>query len=128
MRGIVAIVICLLYFAGVLVGVPLAGQPFAPWFLAVWSAVFVACYLVVTRGNRIAAVSIVIVVTLVLPFAALVAIAWPIYHSWPAMVASFGGALQERGSFGIIELLAPLAVALLCLLLLKQFGPAIARG
>src|SRR5689334_14969939 len=126
MQGIVAIVICLLYFAGVLVGVPLAGE-FAAWFMAVWSAVFVVCYLVIARGNRIAALSIVIAVTLVFPFAALVAIVWPIYHSWPTMVASLGGALQERGSFGIIELLAPLAVALLCLLLLKQFGPAVGR-
>ena len=126
MHGIVAIVICLLYFAGVLVGVPLAGE-FAAWFLAVWSAVFVVSYLVIARGSRITALSIVIAVTLVFPFAALVAIVWPIYHSWPTMVASLGGALQERGSFGIIELLAPLAVALLCLLLLKQFGPAVGR-
>ena len=77
--------VLLIYFAGVLVGAPLAGSSVTPWFLAIWSALYVACYLAIARGSRTTAVSVVIIVTVVLPLVALVASAWPFYDSWRAL-------------------------------------------
>jgi hypothetical protein len=114
MLKIAAFALCLVYFACVLVGVPLAGPRIAPWFLSALSAAFVWCYLVFARGHASVAVAVVIVVTLVLPLGALIAIGWPVYRSWGALAASFWAAAEERGPFGGVEFLAPTIAAALC--------------
>jgi hypothetical protein len=105
--------LCLVYFACVLAGVPLAAPRVAPWFLSALSAAFVWGYLV-ARGRASVAVAVVIVVTLVFPIGALIAIGWPVYASWSALAASFWGAAKERGPLGGVEFLAPTFAAALC--------------
>jgi hypothetical protein len=113
MRKIAAFALCLVYFACVLAGVPLAGPQIAPWFLSALSVAFVWCY-IVARGRASIAVAVVIVVTLVFPIAALIAIGWPVYESWSALTASFWAAAKERGLIGGVEFLAPALAAMLC--------------
>ena len=89
MLRIAAFALCLVYFACVLAGVPLAGPRIVPRFLSALSALFVWCYLVFVRGRASVALAVVIVVTLVLPLGALIAIGWPVYRSPSALAASF---------------------------------------
>ena len=120
MHYIAIAAICLLYFAGVLASVPLAGASTSWALIAAWSAVFVWCYLLFLRGGAYAAVSIVIVVTIVLPLVAVIAIAWPTFDSlWPA--------LQDRGVLGALEFFAPLIAALLCVWLAHRLRSNIAH-
>jgi hypothetical protein len=121
MQQVLAVALCILYFAGVIAGVPMV-EPYNSWlFLAAWSAVFVWCYLSLLRGRPFIAVSIVIVVTIVFPIVALIAIAWPIYRAWPPLFASLWPALQDR-ALGGLELLAPLVAALICVPLARRFS------
>jgi hypothetical protein len=121
MHGVVTVAICVLYFAGVLAGVPMVGPRNSWAFIAVWSAAFVWCHLVLLRGRAVAAVSIVIVVTLVLPIAALVVVAWPTLNFlWPAFV--------DRGALGMSEFFAPLILALLCVQLARRLHSDVAQG
>ena len=122
MHRVVTVAICVLYCAGVLAGVPLVGPSISWSFLAAWSAAFVWCYLAVLRGRALTAVSIVIVVTIVLPIVALIAIAWPTYRSWSALAASLWPAFQDRGALGGLEFLAPLMAALICVPLAHRFS------
>jgi phosphotransferase system glucose/maltose/N-acetylglucosamine-specific IIC component len=126
MVKVAAFALCLVYFAFVLAGVPLAGPRIAPWFLAVLSAAFVWCYLVLTRGRISVALAVVIVVTLVLPLGALIVIAWPVYQSWAGMGASFWAAFEERGPFGGVEFLAPTIAAALCASVVRRWRSNIA--
>jgi hypothetical protein len=103
--------ICLLYFAGVLVGAPLAGSALTPWFLALWSAVFVCGYVRFTRGRPMPALIVVMIVTVFVPVFALVALVWPIYSSYSALLASLWTEFRERGAFGGFALFVPLIVA-----------------
>jgi len=103
---VAAIALCALYFAGVLVGAPLIGPDFSWAFLAAWSVAFVWFYRVFLHGRAFAAVSIVIVVTIVLPLVALIVVAWPaLDFVWPA--------LQDRGVPGGLAFFAPLIAALI---------------
>jgi hypothetical protein len=114
MLKLAAFALCIVYFACVVVGVSSLGPTTAPWFLSGLSAAFVWCYLSFARGRVSVALAVVIVVTLVLPIGALIAIGWPVYRSWTALAASFWGAFQERGPLGGVELLAPAVAATLC--------------
>ena len=114
MLKFVALALCLIYFALVLTGVPLAGPRAAPWFLAILSAAFVWCYLVLAHGRISVALAVVIVVTFVLPLGALIVIGWPVYQSWAMLAASFWAAFEDRGPFGGVEFLAPMIAAALC--------------
>jgi hypothetical protein len=121
MHSMITVAICVLYFAGVLAGVPMVGPANSWAFIAVWSAAFVWCYLVLLRGRALAAVSVVIVVTLVFPTLALIAIAWPdLEFLWPAFV--------DRGALGVLEFFAPLIVALLCVQLAHRLRSDAAQG
>ena len=111
MRVAAAPLICLLYFAGVLVGAPLAGSALTPWFLAVWSAVFVCGYLRFTRGHPMTALIVVMIVTVFVPVFALVALVWPLYASPSAILASLWTEFRERGPSGAFALLVPLIAA-----------------
>jgi hypothetical protein len=126
MLRIAAFVLCLVYFACVLAGVPLAGPRIAPWFLSALSALFVWCYLVFVRGRASVALAVVIVVTLVFPLGALIVIGWPVYRSWSALAASFWAAAEERGPFGGVEFLAPTIAAALCAGIVGRLRPNIA--
>jgi hypothetical protein len=103
--------ICVLYFVGVLAGARLGGPTITPWFLAAWSAAFVWAHLFLARGHPITALSIVTVVTVLLPVFALFAIVWPIHRSPAGIVTSLWSEFQGRGLLGGLELFAPLAVA-----------------
>ena len=120
MRTIIAVVVCLIYFLGVLAGVPLIESTIVPWFLAAWSVAFVWCYLSLVRGRAVVALAVVVVVTLAFPIVSLFAIGWPIYRSWPALTDSLWSAFQERGTFGGVELLLPLIAAACCVALMRQ--------
>lgn len=120
MHYVVTVAIGVLYFAGVLAGVPMVGPTISWVFIAAWSAAFVWCYLAFLRGRAFTAVSIVIVVTIVLPLVALVAIAWPNFDFlWPAF--------QDRGALGGLEFFAPLIAALICVLLARRLRPYVAH-
>jgi hypothetical protein len=106
-----ALGLCLLYFAGVLAGVPIFGPASTPWFLAGWSAAFVWGYLTVVRGRRITALTIVTVVTVLLPVFAVIGLAWPLFRSPSAMFGSLWTEFQGRGSLGGVELFLPLLAA-----------------
>jgi hypothetical protein len=114
MLTIAAFAFCLVYFACVLIGVPLVGPRMAPWFLSLLSAAFVCSYLVLARGRTAIALAVVIVVTIVFPLGALIAIGWPVYRTWEALLASFWAAFIERGPLGGVEFLAPTIAAMLC--------------
>ncbi len=109
------VAVCLLYVAGVLAGAYMVGSDISWAFLAAWSAVFAWCYLTLARGSPRAAISIVIVVTIVCPAAALVAVVWPIHRTWPALYSTLWPALKDRGVVGGLEFLAPLGAALICI-------------
>jgi hypothetical protein len=113
MHYVAAVAICVLYFAGVLATVPIAGPIMAWAFIAAWSAGFVCCYLAFLRGRARTAIAVVIVVTIVLPIVALIAMAWPkLEFLWPAF--------QDRGALGGLEFFAPLVAALVCVLLARR--------
>jgi hypothetical protein len=100
-----------LYFAGVLAASPLCGPTMTPWFLAGWSAAFVWVYLDFARGRPIAALAIVMVVTVLLPISALFALVWPVYRSPLGISTSLWSEFRTRGLLGGLELLAPLLAA-----------------
>ena len=106
-----ALGICVLYVVGVLAGAPLCGPTITPWFLADWSAAFVWVYLAFARGRPIVALSIVTMVTVILPVLALFALVWPAYRSPPGVVQSLWSEFRGRGLFGGLELFVPLAAA-----------------
>ncbi len=54
-----------------LAGVPIVGPSISWAFIAAWSAAFAWCYVAFLHGRAFTAVSIVIVVTMVLPIVAL---------------------------------------------------------
>src|SRR5438876_461034 len=113
MHFVAAVAICVLYFAGVLATVPVAGPIMAWAFITAWSAGFVCCYLAFLRGGARTAIAVVIVVTIVLPIVALIAMAWPkLEFLWPAF--------QDRGALGGLEFFAPLVAALVCVLLARR--------
>jgi hypothetical protein len=101
----------MLYFAGVLAGAPLCGPTITPWFLAGWSAAFVWAYLVFARGRPIVALTIVTVVTVLLPVGALFVLVWPLYRSPSGISTSLWSEFRGRGFLGGLELFVPLAVA-----------------
>ena len=101
----------MLYFVGVLAGAVLCGPTITPWFLAVWSAAFVWGYLSLARGRPITALSIVTVVTVLLPVFALLTIVWPIYRSPSGIFTSLWSEFRGRGLLGGLELFAPLVLA-----------------
>jgi hypothetical protein len=103
--------ICVLYFVGVLAGTLLCGPTITPWFLAAWSAAFVWGYLFLARGRPLTALSIVMVVTVLLPVLALFAIVWPIYRSPSGIFTSLWSEFRGRGLLGGLELFTPLLVA-----------------
>ena len=111
MRAAVALAICVLYFAGVLVGAPLFGPAMTPWFLAAWSTVFVWAYLTFARGRRATALSIVMTVTILVPILVLIALVWPLYRSPSAIITSLWSEFRERGPLGALELFVPLGAA-----------------
>lgn len=116
MRHVVTIATCVLYVAGVLTSVPLAGAGISWALIAVWSAAFAWCHIALLHGRAFTAVSIVIVVTIVLPVVALIALAWPnLDFLWPAF--------EDRGALGGLEFLAPLIAALLYVLLAHRLRP-----
>ena len=127
MQRALTVAICVLYFAGVIVGVPMVGPYFSWLFLATWSAVFVWCYLSLLVGRPLTAVLIVIVVTIVFPIVALLAIAWPTYRSWSSLFASVWPALQDR-ALGGLELIAPLVAALVCVPFARRFSFNVRHG
>ena len=108
---VAALGLCVLYFAGVLAGVPLCGPTITPWFLAGWSTAFVWAYLAFARGRAIAALAIVMVVTTLLPVIALFALVWPLYRSPSGISASLWSEFRGRGLLGGLELFAPLMAA-----------------
>ena len=113
MRWIYIIAVCSLYVAGVLASVPMVGAGDAWTVIAAWSAAFVWCFLALLHGRPLTAVSIVMVVTLVLPIGAVISVAWPnLGLLWPAF--------QDRGAVGGLQFFAPLMVALLCALLARR--------
>src|SRR6185437_9753902 len=111
MATAVALGLCLLYLAGVLLGAPLFGPTMTPWFLAGWSAAFVWGYLTLARGRRITALSIVTVVTVLLPVVALIGLVWPLFRSPSAMFGSLWSEFGGRGLLGGVELFVPLVAA-----------------
>jgi hypothetical protein len=101
---------CGLYIAAVLAGAPRVGPTMTPWFLVGLSAAFAGGYLTVAQGRRLAVLSIVAVVTVLLPLAALIALAWPLYRSPSGLFASLW--LEFRGQgLPALQLLAPLVAA-----------------
>ena len=111
MATAVALGLCLLYLAGVLLGAPLFGPTMTPWFLAGWSAAFVWGYLTFARGRRITALSIVTVVTVLLPVVSLIGLVWPLFRSPSAMFGSLWSEFRARGLLGGVELFVPLVAA-----------------
>ena len=82
MRWIYIIAICSLYVVGVLASVPMVGAGDAWAVIAAWSAAFVWCFLALLHGRPLTAVSIVMVVTLVLPIGAVISVAWPTWDCY----------------------------------------------
>jgi len=121
--SIAAVALCLLYLASVLVGVPLVGPRMAPWFLSLLSAAFVISYVFLVRGRGVVAMAVVAAVTIILPLGALVAIGWPVYRNWNALLASFWAAFADRGGLGVLEFFAPTIVALLCAGVVRRMRP-----
>ena len=114
MSAIAAVVLCVVYFSCVLAGASVVGPAIAPWFLACLSIAVVWCFVAYARGHAGVALAVVVVVTVVLPIGALLALAWPIYESWSRSIASIWTAFQERGVLGGVELLVPPVAAALC--------------
>src|SRR6476661_1785807 len=123
MPKVVAFAMCGLYIVTVLVAAPRFGPTMTPWFLVGLSAAFAWGYRVVARGRGLTALSIVVVVTILLPLAALVALAWPLYRSPSDLGASLWLEFRGQGLSGL-RLLAPLVVASIVVLLAR---PAEAR-
>ena len=106
-----AIAICVLYFAGVLVSVPVFGPTMTTAFLAAWSAAFAWSYLVFAAGRRITALSIVTIVTVLLPVLALISLVGAHYASPSALFLSLSSEFRGRGPLGGLELFVPLVAA-----------------
>lgn len=128
MIKLAAFALCIVYFVCVVASVPLVGPANNPWFLSGLSVAFVWCYLGLARGRGSVALAVVIVVTLVLPIGALVAIGWPVYRSWTALAESFWRAFQERGPLGGVEFLAPPVAAAICAGIVGWFRSGRRRG
>jgi hypothetical protein len=112
---------CGLYIAAVLAGAPRFGT-MTPWFLVGLSAAFARGYLTVARGRRLTALSIVAVVTILLPLVALIALAWPLYRSLSDLLASLW--LEFRGqALPGLQLLAPLLAASIVVFFARQTQP-----
>jgi|SRR5436190_4005802 hypothetical protein len=110
MRTVSAVALCGIYIAAVLAGAPHVGPAMTPWFLIGLSAAFGWGYVAVAQGRKVTALSIVAVVTILLPVAALIALAWPLYRSPLELLASLWLEFRDRGLPGLL-LLAPVAAA-----------------
>src|SRR3954452_22819443 len=107
MRTASTLALCGLYIAAVLAGASRLGPVMTPWFLAGLSAAFAWGYISITRGRSLAALSIVAVVTVVLPLMAVIALAWPLHRSLSGLFGSLWIAFQEQGLGSGLQLLAP---------------------
>ena len=122
MRTVLALAMCGLYIATVLAGAPRFGPTTTPWFLVGLSAAFVWGYLLVARGRRLTALSIVAVVTILLPLAGLIALAWPFHRSASDLLASLWFEFRAQGLPGL-QLLAPLVAAGIVVFFARQTQP-----
>ena len=113
MRAIVPFAISAVYVVAVCVGILAVAPYFVPWICAALSAVFVWCYVVFGRRRSTIALLIVFLVTFAFPISGLIAIGWPVYHSWSTMVADYFSSVRKYGQLGGFELLVPAAAALL---------------
>jgi hypothetical protein len=119
MRTVSAFALCGLYIAAVLAGAPRFGPTMTPWFLAGLSAAFAWGYPIVARGRGLTALSIVAVVTILLPFVALIGLAWPLYRSPSDLLASLWLEFRGQGLLGL-QLLAPLVAASIVVFFARQ--------
>jgi hypothetical protein len=110
MRMASPLTLCAIYIAAVLAAASGVGPTMTPWLLVGLSAALGWCYSTVARGRKLTALTIVGVVTILLPFAALIALAWPLYRSPSDFAASLWREFREQGLSGLV-LLAPLLVA-----------------
>ena len=118
-----SLAICALYIAAVMAAASRVGPTMTPWLLVGLSAAFGWCYPTVAHGRKLTALTIVGVVTILLPVAALVALAWPLYRSPYDLAASLWLEFRGQGLSGLV-LFAPLVVASIVVLLAR---PAEAR-
>lgn len=125
MKNLAAPGIVLGYIALVAIGTPIFGPAFGPifvpCFLATLSASLVWLYVGVIGGRLVVPLATVVFVTFVFPLVTLLAVGWPAYQSWPAVVGAFAFAFQAASPLWGLEVLFPLAAALITAALIHRW-------
>lgn len=113
MRTFVATSMVLGYVLVNFAGIPHVGPLWTTWLLAGASFLFVLCFILIARAHAWVPLVLVLLLTLVFPLVILVAIGWPHYPSFGALVSSYVSALWQHGQLRGFELAVPVFSAVL---------------
>ena len=120
MKKLHLIALIVLYAVCLFAVVPLLDPSWAPWFTTLLSVVFASLFVFAAMGSAAVAVLYVLFLTVVFPFAVLVAIGWNNYTSFSELLSSYFSTLYQHGSLWGLESLAPFVATITIVLVLKK--------
>lgn len=120
-----ALILSVVYVAGVILGTSLSGPELAPWFLGVWSVAFTWSLIAFARGRASVALSIVLTVTVLLPIVALFIVGWPARESFSGLIVAIAAAFYDRGAQRAVEFLGPVVAAAVVAFVVRRRGATV---